>query len=45
MGDDIWSQKTEYFDDGVKFGTGPEMIAQIKALTRQLDRSKRKSNA
>jgi len=28
--------KSEYFDDGVRFGTGPEMIAEIKLLRSRI---------
>lgn len=28
---------TAYYDDGVRYGTGPEMIARIKELQSQVD--------
>ena len=33
MSDDIWArQQVEYYDDGTRFGTGPELVGQVKGL-------------
>ena len=35
MSDDYFT-RSEYYDDGVRFGTGPEMITDIKRLRSEL---------
>lgn len=38
MGDlwEEWPSQIEYFDDGERFGTGPEIIAKVRTLTAEL---------
>jgi hypothetical protein len=37
---DEYFVKSEYYDDGVRFGTGSEMIAEVKRLRSELEASR-----